>query len=159
MVSIERRPGKVKQTELAASIGAGGFLESGGTLVREGSFGLTCPGELSKVMLRLRCQVQIPPLLPRSQKRAIHRDLVVRCLSGAFTRDSKATPRFMAFMNDRSGIFLVLGLARESELVLGLAVGNLVNAVEGIRGRREKFCETGSFGIKRRKLRTGTTRS
>ena len=35
----------------------------------------------------------------------------------------------MAFMNDRCSVFLVLGLAGESELILGLAVGNLVNAV------------------------------
>jgi hypothetical protein len=36
----------------------------------------------------------------------------------------------MAFMNDCRGVFLVLGLAREGELVLGLAVGDFVNAVE-----------------------------
>ena len=36
----------------------------------------------------------------------------------------------MALMNDRCSVFLVFGLARESELVLGLAVGDLVNAVE-----------------------------
>jgi len=56
-----------------------------------------------------------------------NRELVVRCLGGAFTGD-EATPRFMAFMNDRRSVFLVLGLAGESELVLGLAVGDLVNA-------------------------------
>jgi hypothetical protein len=45
----------------------------------------------------------------------------------------------MAFMNDRRSVFLVLGLAGESELVLGLAVGDLVNAVRGeggISGKR-----------------------
>ena len=73
----------------------------------------------------------------------------------------------MAFMNDRCGVFLVLGLAGESKLVLGLAVGDLVNAVgvggKGISGKRgsgrEKSDETRVFGIKGRKIRTGTTRS
>jgi hypothetical protein len=32
-------------------------------------------------------------------------------------------------MNNFGGIFLVLGLARESELVFGLAVGNFVDPV------------------------------
>ena len=41
----------------------------------------------------------------------------------------------MALMNDRRSVFLVLGLARESELVLGFAIGDLVNAVE--RGERK----------------------
>ena len=43
----------------------------------------------------------------------------------------------MAFMNDRCSVFLVLGLAGEGELVLGLAVGDLINAVagKGIGGR------------------------
>ena len=35
----------------------------------------------------------------------------------------------MAFMDDRCSVLLVLGLAGESELVLGLSVGDLVNAV------------------------------
>lgn len=70
----------------------------------------------------------------------------------------------MAFMNDRCSVFLVLGLAGESKLVLGLAVGDLVNAVGGSGERgsgREKFDETRVFwyGIKKRKPRTGTTRS
>ena len=41
----------------------------------------------------------------------------------------------MAFMDDRCSVFLVLGLAGESELVLGLAVGDLVNAV-GVWGEK-----------------------
>ena len=49
----------------------------------------------------------------------------------------------MAFMNDRCSVFLVLGLAGESELILGLAVGDLVNAVGvwggGISGKRGKL--------------------
>ena len=32
-------------------------------------------------------------------------------------------------MDDLSGVLLVLGLARESELVLGLAIGDLVDPV------------------------------
>jgi hypothetical protein len=56
----------------------------------------------------------------------------------------------MAFMNDRCSVFLVLGLAGESKLVLGLAVGDLVNAVGGSGERgsgREKFDETRVFGM------------
>jgi hypothetical protein len=40
----------------------------------------------------------------------------------------------MALMDNRCSVLLVLGLARESELVLGLAVGDLVNPVEGREG-------------------------
>jgi hypothetical protein len=83
-------------------------------------------------MLRLcECQLRLPRCRPEEKnKKRVHRELVVRCLGGAFTGD-EATPRFMAFMNDRRSVFLVLGLAGESELVLGLAVGDLVNAVGG----------------------------
>ena len=63
----------------------------------------------------------------------------------------------MALMNDRRGVFLVLCLAGESELILGLSVGNLVNAVEGKEGITSM--RRGGIGTKRRKLRTGTTRS
>ena len=76
----------------------------------------------------MRAISQITPLLPRRRKRRVHRDLVVRRLGGAFTGD-EATPSFMAFMNDRCSVFLILGLAGKSELVLGFAVGDLVNAV------------------------------
>jgi len=69
-------------------------------------------------------------------KYVANRDLVVRCLSGAFTGD-EATPRFMAFMNDCCSVFLVLGLAGESELVLGLAVGDLVNTEPLVRSAYE----------------------
>ena len=47
----------------------------------------------------------------------------------------------MAFMNDRCSVFLVLGLAGESELVLGFAIGDLVNAGSG----REKVDEMRMF--------------
>ncbi len=64
----------------------------------------------------------------------------------------------MAFMNDRCSVFLVLGLAGESELVLRLAVRDLVNAAVGVGGsEREKFDE--GVLVLKRKLRTGTTRS
>jgi hypothetical protein len=60
----------------------------------------------------------------------------------------------MAFMNDRCSVFLVLGLAGESELVLGLAVGDLVDTVGGgeeISGKREVrkrySMRRGCFGI------------
>jgi hypothetical protein len=43
----------------------------------------------------------------------------------------------MALVNDFCGIFLVLGLARESELVLGLAIRDFVDTVR-IWGR-ERF--------------------
>jgi hypothetical protein len=76
-----------------------------------------------RVKLRLpRCNSE------EKSKQRVHRDLVVRCLGNGLTAD-EATPRFMAFMNDRCSVFLVLGLAGESELVLGLSVGDLVNAV------------------------------
>ena len=107
-------------------------------------------------MFRL-CACQITPLLPRRRKKHVHRDLVVRSLSGAFTGD-EATPRFMTFMNDRCSIFLVLGLAGESELVLGLAVGDLVNAVGG-NGISDEVVRWEREIRERRKLRTGTIRS
>lgn len=46
----------------------------------------------------------------------------------------------MALMNDRRSVFLVLGLAGESKLILGLSVGDLVNTVEG---KEEITSETG----------------
>ena len=49
----------------------------------------------------------------------------------------------MALMNDRRSVFLVLGLARESELVLGFAIGDLVNAIE--RGREKTSVKRGSW--------------
>ena len=47
----------------------------------------------------------------------------------------------MTLMNDFCGIFLVFGLARESELVLGLAVRDFVDSVEG----RGKFSMNGAL--------------
>lgn len=43
----------------------------------------------------------------------------------------------MAFVDDRCSVFLVLGLAGESELVLGLAVGDLVNTEPLVRSAYE----------------------
>ena len=60
------------------------------------------------------------------KKNSIHRQVVRRCLGGSFATD-EATPRFMALVNDFCGIFLVLGLAGESELVLGLAIRDFVD--------------------------------
>lgn len=60
------------------------------------------------------------------QNISIHRKLVGRRLGGSFAAD-EATPRFMALVNDFCSIFLVLGLARESELVLGLAIRDFVD--------------------------------
>jgi hypothetical protein len=109
---------------LAGSIGAGGsFLESRGKLVYAGSFGLTCPGEFSRDTLRLY-ERQLKSLM--SARNSAHRKLVVRCLGGAFTI-GEATPRFMALMNNFSGVFLVLGLAGESKLILGLAIRDFVD--------------------------------
>jgi len=64
------------------------------------------------------------------------RKLVGRCLGGAFTI-CEATPRFVALVNDFCGVFLVLGLARESELILGLAVRNFVDTEPLVRGADE----------------------
>jgi hypothetical protein len=44
----------------------------------------------------------------------------------------------MALVNDFCGIFLVLGLARESELVLGFAIRDFVDTVR-IGGERFKW--------------------
>jgi len=65
-----------------------------------------------------------------------NRQLVGRCLGGSFAAD-EATPRFMALVNDFCGIFLVLGLAGESELVLGFAIRDFVNTEPFVRGAHE----------------------
>ena len=39
----------------------------------------------------------------------------------------------MTFVDDLGGILLVLSLTREGELVLGLAIGDLVDPVEQLR--------------------------
>lgn len=44
----------------------------------------------------------------------------------------------MAFMNDFSSVFLVLGLARESEGVFRLSIGDLVNPAKNSMGKRSE---------------------
>jgi len=53
-------------------------------------------------------------------------------LCRAFSTD-KTAPSFMTLMDDFSGIFLVLGLAGERKLVLGLPIGDLVDPEPLIR--------------------------
>ena len=77
----------------------------------------------------VRVSAQSPQLRSRpggTKQNSIHRKLVGRRLGGSFATD-EATPRFMALMNDFCGIFPILGLARESELVLGLAIRDFVD--------------------------------
>lgn len=151
---------------LAGSTAAGGFLESGGRLVYAWSFCLTYPGECSLVTLRLcECQLSFPRCRPGgTKKNSIHRQLVGRCLSGRFAAD-EATPRFMALVNDFCGIFLVLGLAGESELVLGLAIRDFVDTARiGEKNSVGRAWHFGSVGGVRRGggkflFRTGTIHS
>lgn len=49
----------------------------------------------------------------------------------------KAVPRLLALLDDIEGVGLVLGLAAERELVLGLAVGDLVDAEPLVRGTEQ----------------------
>ena len=56
----------------------------------------------------------------------VHREVVGGGLGGAFT-SSKTTPCLVTFVDDLGGILLVLSLTREGELVLGLAIGDLVD--------------------------------
>jgi hypothetical protein len=81
----------------------------------------------------VRVSIEFPRWRPgETKKNSVHRKVVVRCLGGTFASD-EAPPRFVAFMNDFRGVLLVLSLARESELVLGLAIGDLVDTVRGAK--------------------------
>jgi len=65
-----------------------------------------------------------------------NREIIRRGLRRRLTDDQTA-PGFVAFMDNLRGIFLVLGLSRESESVLGLAIGNLVDPEPFIGGTDE----------------------
>ena len=56
----------------------------------------------------------------------VHREVIRSSLRGALTRNEPA-PCFVALVNDLSRVLLVLRLTRERELVLGLAIGDLVD--------------------------------
>lgn len=56
----------------------------------------------------------------------VHGEVIAGGLGGDLTTE-ETTPCFVALMDDLGGILLVLGFARESELVLGLAIGDLVD--------------------------------
>lgn len=59
----------------------------------------------------------------------MHGKVVGSGLRRALASDELA-PGFVALVDDLGGVLLVLGLARESELVLGLAIGDLVDATK-----------------------------
>lgn len=61
----------------------------------------------------------------------IHRQVVGRRLGRALARNELA-PCLVALVDDLRGVLLVLRLAGERELVLGLAVGDLVDAAQGL---------------------------
>lgn len=80
-------------------------------------------------MLRLG-GFRVSPHQSRVQiERNPHRQVVRRGLGWSLASDSEAAPCLVTLMNDLGRIFFVLGLAGESEGVLALAVGNLVNPV------------------------------
>ena len=56
----------------------------------------------------------------------VHREVIRSSLCGALARNEPA-PRFVALVDDLSRVLLVLRLTRERELVLGLAIGDLVD--------------------------------
>ena len=56
-----------------------------------------------------------------------HGEVVGRRLGGALARD-EPPPGLVALVDDFGGVLLVLRLAGERELVLGLAIGDLVDA-------------------------------
>jgi hypothetical protein len=84
------------------------------------------------LLWRAKSPVEIPKL--GTVYHYLHRDLVRGRLGGFFASDETA-PVFVAFVDDTSGVALVLGLAGEGELVLGLAIGDLVNPVMSERER------------------------
>ena len=61
----------------------------------------------------------------------IHRQVVGRRLGRALARNELA-PCLVALVDDLSGVLLVLRLTGERELVLGLSVGDLVDAAQGL---------------------------
>ena len=62
----------------------------------------------------------------------VHGDIVRGGLGGALAQD-EAAPGLVALVDDLGRVLLVLGLAREGEVVLGLAVGDLVDAEPLVR--------------------------
>ena len=61
-------------------------------------------------------------------QRHAHGEVVRRRLGGALARD-EAAPRLVALVDDLGRVLLVLRLTRERKLVLGLAIGDLVDAI------------------------------
>ncbi len=57
----------------------------------------------------------------------VHGQVVGRSLGRALASDSQLTPGLVAFVDDLRGVLLVLSLAGERKLVLGLAIGDLVD--------------------------------
>lgn len=112
---------------LEGSIGAAGSRESGGRLVYSGSLLLMNPGEFSTVMFNLMTEVssQLDGFLFAA--RNVRGDI----LRNRLTRDETA-PRFMTLVDDLCCILFVFRLARKRELILGLAIGDLVDPMINI---------------------------
>jgi len=63
-------------------------------------------------------------------------DIIGLSLGGDVTLD-QTLPSLMGLLDDVGGVLLVLGLTREGKLVLGLSIGDLVNAEPLVGGTDE----------------------
>ena len=70
----------------------------------------------------------------------VHRDVIGSSLGGTLAGNSEPLPCLVTFVDDLSGVLLVLRLTRERELVLGLAIGDLVDT-EPLVGSTEEAGE------------------
>ena len=62
----------------------------------------------------------------KKNKRNVHGDFIAGSLCWRLASD-ESLPSLVALVDDFGGILLVLGLTGEGELVLGLAIGDLVD--------------------------------
>lgn len=108
---------------MLGSIGAGAWFSPEGTLSWEGSV-RSCEWATEVLALRLHQWVYMS-----TEEVTLQSDVTL----GGLARD-EALPSLSTLADDVHGVFLVLALAGESELVLGLAVGDLVDAEPLVRG-------------------------
>jgi hypothetical protein len=91
-------------------------------------------------------------------RRARNRDVLDRkVVSGSLRRGlarDETAPGLVALMNNLGRVLLVLRLTRERELVLWLAIRNLVDAVNLLG----KILSNTNMRVKRKVTRTGTIR-
>ena len=110
-------------------MGAGGLRESEGRFWYTGSSLRVYPGELGMVMLRLHTHNRSQRVGPEHticRDIDVHGQIVRGRLRGALAGD-KTAPSLVALVDDLGRVLLVLRLAGERELVLGLAIGDLVD--------------------------------